>query len=311
MVGVGNRVTARGEAMKRLVQKRMDDMKITSLLAYYGSKRTLAPTIVKLMGVHKAYWEPFCGSMAVLFAKPQCTIETVNDLYGDLINLAKVVQDEELGVRLYGKLSRTLCSEQFFEEAKSRWFEAEEPYVAPDIDRAYNFFVASWMGINGVSGTERCNYKFALRWCVGGGHGAVRWRSVVSSIPAWHRRLQNVLIINRDAFDIILNIKDEPGTVIYCDPPYFTKSNKYIHDFKDETLFSISGHQRLAKLLRRFERAKVIVSYYEHTDLKGLYAGWEKMVIEKSGQHMRNATRGDKKKPAHNNKEVLLMNFKS
>ncbi|HEG43364.1 MAG TPA: DNA adenine methylase [Phycisphaerales bacterium] len=290
----------------------MDDikntMKITSLLPYYGSKRTLAPTIVRLMGDHKSYWEPFCGSMAVLFAKPPCTMETMNDMYGDLINLAKVVQDPELGVRLYGKLSRTLCSEQFFDEAKERWFENEEPYVAPDIDRAYNFFVASWMGINGVSGTERCNYKFALRWCAGGGHGATRWQSVVSSIPAWHRRLQNVLIINRDAFEIIGNIKDEQGTVIYCDPPYIEKSNKYVHDFESETLFNKSGHQRLAKLLNRFKSAKVIVSYYEHRYLAGLYAGWEEIVIEKSRQSMRNATRGDKKKPAHNSREVLLLN---
>lgn len=287
----------------------MDDMKITSLLPYYGSKRTLAPVIAELMGEHRVYWEPFCGSMAVLFAKPQCTMETVNDMYGDLINLAKVVQDPELGEQLYDKLSRTLCAERFFEEAKQMWSDAEQPYVAPDIDRAYNFFVASWMGINGVSGLERCNYQFAVRWCRGGGHGAVRWRNTILSIPAWHRRLQNVLIINRDAFDIIDTIKDEPGTVIYCDPPYFEKSNKYIHDFEDESLFSLSGHQRLAKMLNRFKLAKVIVSYYEHPDLAKLYAGWEDIVIEKSRQSMRNATRGLKKKPAHNKREVLLINF--
>lgn len=288
-------------------------MKITALLAYYGGKRTLAPTIVKLMGEHKTYWEPFCGSMAVLFAKPKCNTETVNDLYGDLINVAKVIQDPVSGEKFYDKLCRTLCAEQFFQEAKEKWFEFDprQPFDGVDIDRAYNFFVTSWMGLNGVSGTERCNYSFALRWCRSGGQGAARWRSVIESMPAWHLRLQNVLIISRDAFAVIENIADAEDTVIYCDPPYIIKSNNYIHDFEDESLFALSGHQRLVELLGRFKRARVIVSYYENPVIDTLYSGWEKMVIEKSRQSMRNATRGPKKKEAHNNREILLMNFKS
>ena len=290
----------------------MDDMKITALLPYYGGKRTLAPTIVKLMGDHKSYWEPFCGSMAVLFAKPACNVETVNDMYGDLINLAKVIQDVKSGEQLYDKLCRTLCAEQFFQEARDRWFEFDprQPFDGMDLDRAYNFFVVSWMGLNGVTGTKRRNYSFALRWCDGGGHGAARWRGVIESMPAWHKRLQNVLITCRDAFDIVNNIKDADGVVIYCDPPYITKSNDYIHDFESASLFGLSDHERLVNSLNRFKQAKVIVSYYENPLLDKLYAGWEKIVIEKSRQSMRNATRGDKKKPAHNNREVLLMNFK-
>jgi len=130
------------------------------------------------MGPHKTYWEPFCGSMAVLMLKPPCEMETVNDLHGDLINLARVIQDKELGFRLYDKLSRTLCAEQFFRESKERWISIEGTNGKPDIDRAYDYFVTSWMGFNGVSGTERCNYQFALRWCRGGAPVAKKWRSV-------------------------------------------------------------------------------------------------------------------------------------
>lgn len=282
----------------------MDDsgMKIRSLAPWYGSKRTLAPVIVDLIGRHQVYWEPFCGSMAVLFAKPPCCMETVNDLHGDLINLARVVQDEELGEKLYDKLSRTLCAERFFWESKARWISCEPMNGKIDIDRAYDYFVASWMGLNGVSGTERCNYAFALRWAGGGGHGAARWRNTVASIPAWHKRLRNVIIIQRDAFEVVDNIKDEAGTVVYCDPPYIDKSDKYIHDF------AAGDHQRLAQSLRRFQEALVVVSYYDHPEIAALYDGWTKIDVKKSRQSLRNATRGKKKKPRKLQVEVLFSN---
>lgn len=283
----------------------MSEMKIKALVPWFGAKRNLAPIIVELIGKHTAYWEPFCGSMAVLFKKPPCGMETVNDLHGDLINLAKVVQDKELAFQLYDKLSRTLCAERFFEESKERWISQGYDDSEISLDRAYDYFVASWMGINGVSGTQRCNYQFALRWCVGGGQGATRFSNVVSSIPAWHKRLQKVMIVQKDAFWLLENIKDGYGAVIYIDPPYFEKNGKYIHDFED------ADHERLAELLSRFKLATVIISYYDHPRLDELYPGWDRPYVGTTRQSLRNATRG-KKSPAPSkskkNREVLLTN---
>jgi len=142
-----------------------EPMKIKSIAAWFGSKRRIAAQIVEVIGSHRVYWEPFCGSMAVLMLKPPCEMEMVNDLHGDLINLARVIQDKELGFQLYDKLSRTLYSEVLWREAKERWTSG---ISGTELDRAYDYFVASWMGINGVSGTARYNYQFAMRWC--------RWR---------------------------------------------------------------------------------------------------------------------------------------
>ncbi len=281
----------------------LPDMKIKALAPWFGGKRNLAPTIVELLGQHRVYWEPFCGSMAVLLAKPACRMETVNDLHGDLINLARVIQDKELAFKLYDKLSRTLYAEQFFGESKERWIS--ETNGKPDMDRAYDYFVVSWMGLNGVSGTQRCNYVFALRWCRGGGQGARRWRSVIESMPAWHKRLQNVVIVQRDAFKILEEIKDEKGVVVYCDPPYFDKSNKYIHDF------TIEQHEQLAKSLRRFKEARVVVSYYDDPKLKILYEGFNRVKLAVSTQSLRNATKGKKKKARKPQVEVLLVNQKA
>ena len=275
-------------------------MKIKAILPYFGSKRKIASQIVELFGEHRVYWEPFCGSMAVLMLKPPCEMETVNDLHRELINLAKVIQDKEMGFKLYDKLSRTLYTEQFFRESKERWISESN---GDPLDRAYDYFVASWMGINGVSGTARCNYQFALRWCLGGGQGARRWRSVLDSMPAWHKRLANVVIVNRDAFEILENIKDDRDTVIYCDPPYLEKSDKYVHDFNE------AQHEQLARVLKRFSKARVVVSYYDDPRLESLYEGFSKIYLKVSTQSLRNANRGKKKKPRKKQVEILLLNW--
>lgn len=72
--------------------------KIKAIAPWFGGKRTMAPAIVTELGKHSQYFEPFCGSMAVLFAKKPSQKETVNDLHGDLINLARVLQQEQTAV---------------------------------------------------------------------------------------------------------------------------------------------------------------------------------------------------------------------
>ncbi len=280
-------------------------MKIKALAPWFGGKRKLAARIIEQLGGHRVYWEPFCGGMAVLMMKMPCEMETVNDLNGDLVNPAKVIQDTESGAILYDKTSRTLYSEQLFLEAKERIFSVEYDYGADNIQRAYDFFIVSWMGINGVAGTKRFNYQFALRWKVGGGQGAKRWQSVVGSMPGWHKRLQNVVIAQRDAFDILDNIKDEAEVSIYCDPPYFEKSSKYLHDFKGD------DHVRLCEALQRFKEARVVVSYYDHPDLVDLYKGWHRISLPTAMTSLSNATNGGKKVIKKKQTELLLVNFGS
>src|SRR5436305_15220627 len=70
-------------------------MNVKAIAPWFGGKRTLAPAIVVELGTHTQYFEPFFGSGAVLFAKMPSQKETVNELSGDLILLARVVQHRE------------------------------------------------------------------------------------------------------------------------------------------------------------------------------------------------------------------------
>ncbi len=250
---------------------------ITALAPWFGAKRNLAAEIVRELGPHRVYWEPFCGSMATLIVKPPCVMETVNDLHGDLINLARVIQDGTLGPQLYRRLRRTLMHETLHREAASR--QNSRGYIADcpaDLDAAYDYFLCAWLGRNGVAGTASYNQGFCVRYTANGGHAAKRWSSVVDSIPAWRRRLRNVTILCRDAFGLLPKIDDREGTAIYVDPPYLVKGAKYVHDFTD------ADHGRLAAELARFRKARVVVSYYDHPRLAELYPGWTVRRIEVS-----------------------------
>lgn len=285
-------------------------MTITALAPWFGSKRNLAPTIVAELGPHAAYWEPFCGSMAVLLARPPASMETVNDLHGDLINLARCIKHRHWGAVLYRWLRRTLMTDDLHREAKARLEsgDTEEhgiigaeagPWEGVRPGRAYWYFVSSWLGRNGVAGTSSYNNGFCVRYTSNGGHAARRFSSAVASIPQWRERVRNLTILSLDGFDVLERVEDAKGTAIYCDPPYLVKGAKYTHDFAD------SDHDRLAGLLRRFTRARVVVSYYNHPKLAALYSGWtiRRIAVAKAMAHQ-----GRRGKVATRATECLIMN---
>jgi site-specific DNA-adenine methylase len=113
--------------------------KVTALVPWYGAKRSMAGVIAGELGRHRSYWEPFCGSMAVLLAKDPVVTETVNDLHQDLVNLARVIQDPKLGPALYRRLRRAGFSQALFADARSL---CDGPFTgeSPDIDRAFAYF---------------------------------------------------------------------------------------------------------------------------------------------------------------------------
>lgn len=277
---------------------------VTAFLPWFGAKRMQAQSIVPHLGEHQSYWDIFCGSLALLWAKPQSRSEVVNDLHGGLINLLRLVQDEGTAIRLYARLERTLFCKPIYLES-TQWLatyavEREELVRAgasPCPEWAYHYFVASWMGRNGLSGTE-AEYRsgFAIRYTTPGGDPAVRFRAAVSNIPRWYERLKRTTVLQEDGIALAEKIGDQSGTSVYVDPPYLKEGWQYRHGF------SAKQHEHLATVLRRFRSARVVVSYYEDPLLEHLYLrhGW-RLVRQKVDRKMGGGDRG--KAP-----EVLLLN---
>lgn len=290
-------------------------MKLKSITPWFGGKRSMANDIIEELGKHRAYFEPFCGSMAVLLQKPVASHETLCDLHKDLTNLGFVIQSDR-APELYNRLMRVLCIEDLFvkaREAITEPFDIEmEPEVSDrQIERAFWYFIVCWIGRNGVSGAKRINYQMAVRWTPGGGHGGIRFRSAVESLPFWHRRLQATIILNRDAFPIIEKIDDTEGVSIYIDSPYMKDTRgscEYVHEFSDggDGMFAHQDdHARLADLLKRFTRSRVVVSYYDCGRVRDLYDGWTfRDMTRQKNLHVQNRRgMGECEAP-----EVLILN---
>lgn len=297
----------------------MSEALVKAILPWYGGKRTLAPDIVAELGEHTQYFEPFCGSMAVLFAKAPSQKETVNDLHGYATNLAKVIQYPKSAEDLYDRLQRVIMCEGILLDAQ-RWLESCGPDIGTDsgpyTEAAYWYFLASWMGRNGTSGTARQDYQLAVRWTKNGGSPTVRFRHAVDSIPWWHERLRNVVILRRDAFAILPKFEDVPGTAIYLDPPYMadTRSRndgagRYLYEFQHtENLLEADDHVRLCRIASSFRRARVVVSYYDCPQVRQAYAGWT-FVSKARHKHLAvvsSRTQGVKECP-----EILIINGQS
>ena len=112
---------------------------MNTLLNYPGGKWGMAKEIVALMPKHRSYLEPFFGSGAVLFNKPPSSIETVNDIDGDIVNFFKVLREHP--TELAADIAMTPYSREVFNDAHENWGSS-------DYDRAYRIAVRFQMGID-------------------------------------------------------------------------------------------------------------------------------------------------------------------
>jgi DNA adenine methylase len=220
-------------------------------------------------------------------------------MHGDIINLSRVMQDNRDGPDLYRRLRRVLPSLDELELARQQLLD--ESRGDSPIDRAYAYFINSWLSMNGIAGTpagEDGRRGISRRFTSNGGDPATRFVNAVDSIPAFRRRLRGVMILRSCGIELCERIEDKEGTVIYADPPYFNKTESYVHDF------AAADHGRLAEALSRFRLTKVIVSYYDDPQLAELYPGWRRIDCTMNKNLVNPTVTGGKRSAP----EVLLSN---
>jgi DNA adenine methylase len=179
-------------------------------IAYFGSKVRIAPRIVEYLPPHRGYVEPYCGSLAVLFAKPPSVYECVNDLDGDLVLFWRMLRDRLPDLERVCRLTPHAR-----EEYADAWPITED---CDDLERARRVWVKLTQARGGSLRTTGWRY-----------HEGVAGRS--SSMPRTLQgylgrfapvaeRLMGVSLENRPALEVIERYGRDPGQLLYVDPPY-------------------------------------------------------------------------------------------
>ena len=201
-----------------------------SPLKWHGGKRYLAPKLISFLPPHTHRVHPYAGGLSELFAWPHEGVsEVVNDLNGELSNFWHVLKNESTFAMFQRLCESTPFSEAQFERAHGDYTES------PPVWRAWSFFVRCRQSRQGLMKDFATLSRTRVRR--GMNEQVSAWLTSVEGLADVHSRLKRVVILNRDALDVIRQ-QDGPGTLYYLDPPYLhdTRSScsDYAHEMTDQ-----------------------------------------------------------------------------
>jgi len=212
---------------------------------WYGGKYSHLDWLLPQLPDCFHYCEPFAGSGAVLLNRKPSSVETYNDIDGEVVNFFRVLREEKEA--LIEKVALTPFSREEFSLACEL-----NPNIT-NLERARRFYVRARQVRTGLAQTASvgrwANCKNTSR---AGMSGVVsRWLGGIEQLDVIAERLLRVQIENRPAINVI-QLYDSKKTLFYCDPPYIhstrgdTKSyrfemNNYDHEALAETLNNVNG----------------------------------------------------------------------
>jgi len=252
-------VTGKSPVVRRPSKKRI-------AFGWYGGKYSHLDWLLPLLPVTRQYCEPFGGSAAVLINKPPSLVETYNDIDGDVVNFFRVLRSDP------DELRRQIALTPF---SREEYFIAlQDDTGEPPIERARRFYIRARQTRTGLAQTASlgrwANCKNSSR---SGMAGVVsRWLGGVDALGDIADRLARVQIENRPALNVI-DLYDDPDTLLYCDPPYLheTRGDSAAYGFELAT----EDHLALAGRLRSC-RGKVAISGYRCDFMDREFAGWRR-----------------------------------
>lgn len=232
-----------------------------------GGKSKVAKRLTALLPQHRCYIELFSGAANTLFAKERSQAEVLNDVNCELVNLFRVVKYHQRA--FIDELYFILHSRQDFSCYRS------QPGLT-DIQQAARTWYIMKTAFGGKGGTTSPSFGYGTL-----GRSRLR-RTAFASIRKAHKRLDGVIIENRDFGDIIKRY-DRDYSVFFCDPPYFQTAT-----YKDT--FAWSDHQRLANSLTKI-KGKFLLTINNHEDIRRLYKKFKIRRVPVTYSVLKNTTK--------------------
>ena len=253
------------------------------ILKYPGAKWGISSWIISFFPKHHSYLEPFFGSGGVFFRKPRSNIETVNDIDGEVINLFECVREnpERLAREiLWTPYGRAIYEEAFSDNApRDRYQRAMRLLIRCDMGHGFRTTGERVGWKNDVIGRERA-------------YAARDWALLPENIIATAERLRGVQIECAPAVEVISRFNN-PGVLIYCDPPYVL-STRHGKQYRNE--MTDDDHGELIATLKK-HNGPVLISGYRNPLYEAELSDWRMETTSATDQHSRRR------------EEILWMNF--
>lgn len=219
-------------------------------LPWIGGKRRLAPQILPMFPEHTCYVEPFCGAGALFFLKEPSSVEVLNDINGELINLYRVVQRHlEEFVRQF---KWALSSREIY-----RWMQVTPPDTLTDIQRATRFYYLQKLGF----GAKVEGQTFGTSTTAPARLNLLRLEEDLSQA---HLRLSRACI-ERLGWSECVTRYDREHTLFFMDPPYWGTEGYGVD-------FGLDQYDRINETMRRI-KGRAIVTVNDIPEMRRAFKG--------------------------------------
>lgn len=228
----------------------MENIKAAPLVPWIGGKRRLVKHILPMFPAHTCYVEPFCGAAALYFAKTPAKAEVLNDINGEVVNLYRVVRHHVEEFNRQFKWG--LTSRQIF-----KWLQITPAETLTDIQRAARFFYLQKQAFGGkVQGQTFGTAATAPP--------RLNLLRLEEDLSAAHLRLASTYIEHLD-WSTCVTKYDRPGTLFYCDPPYWGTEGYGVG-------FGLEQYDHLAALARSI-KGRMIISVNDIPEMRRAFKG--------------------------------------
>ena len=250
----------------------MNETPTRPLMRYHGGKWRLAQWIISHFPEHRVYVEPYGGAASVLLQKPRSFAEVYNDLDSEIVNVFRVIRNNETAAELVRLLELTPCARDEFDGLLD---VSEDP-----VEQARRTIARSFMGYSSDSATRANRTGFRGLSVKTARYSAREWSEYPNNLRFLIERLQGVVIENIPALELIQRY-DAEHTLFYLDPPYPHETRFAARGYKHE--MTNDDHVELIETLKTLA-GKVILSGYRCELYDELLCDWRMVSKSARGQ---------------------------
>ena len=269
----------------------MPDAPLAAPFPYFGGKRRAAPIVWRALGDPSGYVEPFCGSAAVLLARPAFTgrrVETINDADGWLVNTWRALQlsPDEVAAHAFGPVveidyhARLAWLQERRTPDLVSWLEGDPEAHDPKAAGWWLYVVACGIGDPFGPGPWRTvdGHLRKLPHLGDAGRGLVSYLNLIAerltrvriTCGSWERVVKPSVTRS--------GAQGDGSRAIFLDPPYSTSGDLYAHVDTE-----VSHAVREWCLTKADPDLRIVLCGYddEHAEMEA--AGWTVMAGKAGG----------------------------